>query len=422
MDIGLLIKQLRIQSGLTQKELLEGRYSPTYLSRIENGDIQNPSDSFLMFIEGKFGVSSLELGLEDSQTKQEKKIKETFFDFKKNGRIPQRDFLYLYTHQSQSYSQEVYLKLQSLLIRYYLKNTQMNEARILVERSHSLYEIQVEKSNTDSDLGYYLESCGKFYYEMQNFHEAEAYYLKAKEVTPYGEDLSNLFFNLSITKERTSPKTNSSLYYSEQAYQIFSQLHLEYKQFLTKFIMGMQYEQAGHMRKSEELLNQVKTYMLEKDDFEIIAKVEYNLGYNKWKQKEYSNALEHYYNDLDYLDKLSGINAKDSKFYAYRDLAKIFLDLNDFAKVSQYIEKGLEVIVFDNRPYSHNEILSVRAKLYYRKGETERYQRLMEKIIDNCIEKHLETLVKELSSELGEHYYTNDKYKKASRYLMNLTN
>ena len=95
MDIGLLIKQLRIQSGLTQKELLEGRYSPTYLSRIENGNIQNPSDSFLMFIEGKFGVSSLELGLEDSQTKQEKKIKETFFDFKKNGRIPQRDFLYL---------------------------------------------------------------------------------------------------------------------------------------------------------------------------------------------------------------------------------------------------------------------------------------------------------------------------------------
>ncbi|MDQ3767063.1 MAG: helix-turn-helix domain-containing protein [Actinomycetota bacterium] len=60
MTLGNRVKQLRIDKGLTQKELAEPSYTHAYVSTIEAGRRQ-PSDEALRHIAAKLGVAEEEL-------------------------------------------------------------------------------------------------------------------------------------------------------------------------------------------------------------------------------------------------------------------------------------------------------------------------------------------------------------------------
>ncbi|PAD25456.1 hypothetical protein CHH62_11760 [Niallia circulans] len=76
--VGERIRQLRIHKQLTQKELTEGICSITYLSRIENGQI-NPSAEFLRKVSKRLGYDLTEL----SSPNRDEKTLEIVENYKK---------------------------------------------------------------------------------------------------------------------------------------------------------------------------------------------------------------------------------------------------------------------------------------------------------------------------------------------------
>lgn len=415
-DNGLLIKQLRIQKGLTQKELLEGQFSTTYLSRIENESIK-PSRAFIEFIAKRFKIAEGDLSF--VKPLDEKKVLEIYKVFKESGVISGRDMSLLKIYAGQPFSSVIYLCLYSVLIRYDIKSCFYKEAEKMLDQStRFLPDIETMIGlNNDTVVSYYLISCGNLYYLKQNFFKADQYYTEAAKLNLDKEDEADLFYNMSITKQQILRDKNVSLYYSKKAHEIYTKQKLRYKQYRTLITIAVQNVLMENYDEALEQLNEVKRYMNDIQDVEMLSIVEYNLGNIQQRKKNYKQALEHYHQKLGYLNS---IDSEKGKFYVYRNMTLLYLELRNFPSVDKYLDKAFEAVEQSTQAYSYNEILSIQAKVLKQKGEEKRYQRLMEKAIDNCVENNLHTLKKELSAELGTHYYQNGSYKKSSQYLLNL--
>ncbi|HEU5139987.1 MAG TPA: helix-turn-helix transcriptional regulator [Bacillales bacterium] len=416
-EIGLKIKRLRIHNGLSQKELLEGKFSTTYLSRVENLELQ-PSDKFLEFIVDKFAIKKKTLRSQESRSEQEEKLASIYRIFKDKGTISEEDFLYLIIHQSQSYSSKTYLQMYSVFIRYYLNKNDLTEAKKAIHKSASFgYDNNsVQDLEFEQAYGYYLISCGNYYYEIQNFIKADECYTRAEELNLGITEHGRLLFNMSLIKERIIPENlRVSLYYSDKAYKVFVEQKLEYEQNLTFIIQAVQNYGIGNFEKAETLLNKAYKYMEATTNTKMLAKIEYNKGNLKQLQGNYRKALEHYYREMEYLHQ---IDSEKSWYYVYRNLSKVFLELNELADAGFYMNKAFETINKDTQPYFYNEILSIKGEFLLRKGEDKQYECLTEKIISDCLNRNFNGLAKKLSKELGSHFYKKNKNRKSAKYLM----
>lgn len=412
--VGLLVKQLRVQKGITQIELLNDKYSTTYLSRIENGQI-HPSKSFIEFVANRLNIPAQDLYL--NRSFDENEIMRIYREFRERGSVTEKDISLLSIYACQSFSTTSYLRIYSILIRYRLKFHLYKEAKkVILQSKRFLTDIET-MNNTGEELPYFLIACGNFYFITQDFFKADEYYTKAIKLNLAKEDLADLFYNISITKQRTLPNIETSLYYSNMAYNLYAELHLVYKQHRTIITIALQNNLLGNNKVAIEQLNKVKSYMSSIRDVEMLSKIEYNLGNIQHKIGNYKQALNHYNKGLEYL---TIIDLNKGKFYVYRNLTLLYLDLKNFPMVDQYTEKAFDVINKEIHPYSFNEMLSIKAKVLNLKGEGKLYQSIMEKAIENCIHSNLQTLANKLSAELGKHYYQNNRYKKAAQYLLNL--
>ena len=71
-SLGTRLKNLRLKLGLSQEQLLDGRYSKAYLSRVENDQLK-PSNEFLGYIATRLGTNTQTLLFETETIKIEKK-------------------------------------------------------------------------------------------------------------------------------------------------------------------------------------------------------------------------------------------------------------------------------------------------------------------------------------------------------------
>lgn len=406
-NIGTKIKLLRIERGLTQKELTDDQYSVAYLSRVESNEIK-PSDRFIDIILKRLSITK-EILYSQNNGDEINLIYNNYV----NGIDPNYiELAYLKLNLGYSYSEKTYLKIYSILIRHYLK--------LMDDKQLSLYYVLSKRFTKNQDIdrdvmSYYLITCGNYKFYLQNFEDAEGYYTSALKYTGvHNKRYPDILYNISLVKQRTS-SYNISIFYSREAFQRYLSLNDKYNANKTLITIGMQCYYTGDYKKSEDFLTKAYDFMNEMNDLNMISKIEYNLGTLKQKVKDYDQAEKHYKIYIDLLDKL---NMPDRKIWVYRNLAMMHLNKNDLERVDYYLEKAKELKGNLKYPFVQLELKAIEAKTYKLKGLIYEYEKLMERVVYNCKDNNYHELGRKYAKEIGKHFKDAKKYKKSANILL----
>ncbi|WP_400243615.1 helix-turn-helix domain-containing protein [Niallia sp. JL1B1071] len=413
--VGERIRQLRIHKQLTQKELTEGICSITYLSRIENGQI-NPSEEFLRKVSKRLGYDLTEL----SSPNRDEKTLRIVDNYKHKGEISEDEISYLHIQTLELNSTKVNLHLYGVLLRYYTTKGEIEQARSIYSLSKRFISGEMCEGLED-EYFYYFLACGNFFYYLQDFNYSVHYYTKADHLLKERDslDAAKLYYNLSLIKQRTHANQEISMYYSNKAYEIFEKYE-EKEYIITALItLGVQYQLNNDLDNSMECLKKAERTILEDEEHEKLASytgmIQHNIGRVYERKKEYPSAIKYYLNSIKILESLS---FELQIVHPLRRLVEIYIEQKDWILVDKYLEKA--IVITEKFQLKHDYILLCLLRLSVKKlqGNESLYEKGMQKMLDSAIELNQGILIKRITQELGNHYYDKKAYKKAADYLM----
>ncbi len=413
--VGERIRQLRIHKQLTQKELTEGICSITYLSRIENGQI-NPSAEFLRKVSKRLGYDLTEL----SSPNRDEKTLGIVESYKQKGEITEEDLSYLHIQTLELNSTKVNLHLYGVLLRYYTTKGEIEQARSIYSLSKRFISGEMSEGLED-EYFYYFLACGNFFYYLQDFNYSVHYYTKADHLLKERDslDAAKLYYNLSLIKQRTHANQEISMYYSNKAYEIFEKYE-EKEYIITALItLGVQYQLNNDLDNSMECLKKAERIIIEMEGHEKLTSfkgmIQHNIGRVYERKKEYGSAINYYLNSINIFEDPS----LDLQIvHPLRRLVEIYIELKDWVLVDKYLEKALTIT--EKFQLKHDNILLCLLRLSVKKlqGNESLYEKGMQKMLDSAIHLNQGILIKRITKELGNHFYDKKAYKKAADYLM----
>jgi HTH-type transcriptional regulator, quorum sensing regulator NprR len=417
MDIGERIRQLRIHQRMTQKKLVNGISSVTYLSRIENGQIK-PSRNFLEQISGRLHIPLEDL-LEPDIQEKESEIVEMTTAYWKNRTLTNEGLSFLQIHAREMHRPTVLVKIYGALISHYVQQDQMDEAQTAYNMSKQMISVGIEKTKQPLDYMFYYYACGKLFYNIQDFNKADYYYTKAElyiDESSDSIDNAKLYYNLALVKQSIQHDMTTCLQYSYRAYEIFSR-HDDIELLMASLItIGSQNRLAGNYTTAMEFLEEAKCYANDLDSAYWNSLVHYHFG-QVYKAKGDSSTAEDYF--LKSLSYGTNVELGTQKIYLLRSLLYLAMENKDWVKANQYLSEALDIVNNNEEmTYLYIEIHSLKAEMYKHRQNERTYEKEMRKVIDMAMEKEQYKLIHQLSKKLGSHYYQERAYKKAADYLM----
>ncbi|MCS1350389.1 helix-turn-helix transcriptional regulator [Mechercharimyces sp. CAU 1602] len=414
MDIGEKIRQLRLHKKLTQRELVEGISSITYLSRIETGDI-NPSLSFLEEISGRLDVQAADL-LDKDNSDAAERILHISERYRCKQTLTEADLSFLNLHTSEMHSTETYVKMYTTLIRYYLdqeKDVETSEQYYVQSRHFVPLTVPDELA---TDYYFYYISCGNLFYLKQDYIKANHYYCLAEQFSNHVDDAiaqAKLYLNISLVKKEMMEDKYISLVYAQKAYEIFREKQEEHMMINTLIIMGVLFHLTKNYKKSLNILHEAMQ-QTPADDKLSLGLILYNFGRVYVGEKEFSKAIEHFQLSI---ERYRECGEEHRITYPYLRLIEVYTELKDWNQVESYLGKAMQGLDSKNMSYMHLKLLSIQARFFLLRGNENRYEREMQKIIESgAIEGHLKLSI-QLASQLAHHYYEKRAYKKSANYF-----
>ncbi len=411
--VGERIRQLRIHKQLTQKELTEGICSITYLSRIENGQI-NPSAEFLRKVSKRLGYDLTEL----SSPNRDEKTLGIVEDYKQNGEITEEELSYLHIQTLELNSAKINLGIYGVLLKYYTLKGEIEQARSIYKLSKRFIsgEMSVE---LEEEYFYYFLACGNFFYYLQDFTLANHYYSKGEGLLKSTDDLdaARLYYNLSLVKQRIHTNTEVSLTYSKKAYEIFKR-HSEKENIIIVLItLGVQYRLNNNLDTSLECLKQASSLISQAEQdmyFRYTAMIKYNIGRIFSIKKDYQNAVDYYEKSIKINEAYS---AEKETVHSLRRLVELYIDLKDWIQVERFLKRAIGIS--EKYQLKHDYFLLNLLKLSINKlqGDDNLYEKGMQKMLESAIQTNQGFLIQQISRELGNHFYDKKAYKKAADYF-----
>jgi HTH-type transcriptional regulator, quorum sensing regulator NprR len=411
IKVGELIKTIRLRKGLTQREVVGEHFSVTYLSMVERDQIE-PSEKFLGYISEKLEMGQVHEML-DNEIKEERLLT-IFNQFKEHGKIDDKDLFYVEVGSHLPQTVKSSLIIYSLLIRYYLQKNELDLAYEYYLKSSEIIPNLIIEKELEPLFAFYYISCGHCLYSKQDFFDSDSYYSKAVGLNLSGIDLANVYYNLSLTKQRIL-KDNSCISYSKNAAQIYDDLGEDFSKYRTYVTIAVQSNILGNYDTALEYLNEALDYMENHDNKRIIGQIYYNLGNTYHKLKKFDTAIEYYEKAMRLNEE---IKVTGTHVYIYRNLSALYIDIKDFYKAFTYIKMANDDLEKLNMPYLAFEVTGIEAKLYLLQGNEKQYEEKMKKLIQDCKTHQYYKLVDRFASQLGEYYFESGKYKKASELLL----
>ncbi|MDX8361508.1 helix-turn-helix transcriptional regulator [Cytobacillus sp. IB215316] len=413
MKVGERIRQLRIHKRLTQKELVENICSITYLSRIENGDI-NPSSGFLEKVARRLGISEKDLLIDDLSEKG-KKITDIFNLYKEKQSLSEENLSFLSMNSKETYPTYILTKLFSILIRYYTSNGQLDKSKEFYQLS-TLNIPKIVDPIYSEDFQYYFVSCGIFFYSSQLYNEANTYFTQAEQIMTHEENLENasLYYNISLVKQRVLEDKSICLYYSKKAHEILN--NLDEHNLVTRVLItrGVQYHLIKDFSESLRTLNEANQYIDQNGDKKLYGMIRYNLGRVYQGMKNYEEAIKNF-NESIKINK--NLDFEEENIYSLRSLSEIYLEKKQWDIAHSLLEESLLIAEAKQLNYMMLELKSIKARSSLLRGDEYTYEKEMQKIIVAGIEQKQGPLVKQLAKELAQHYYNVRSYKKSADYF-----
>jgi tetratricopeptide (TPR) repeat protein len=412
MSVGKRIRRYRLQKGLSQEDLVREISSIAYLSRIENEKIK-PSASFVDAVAERLDIDSSYL-VGGSSESQLERVNEIISEYQQSRHLSEQDLSLLEFNAVEPHEPYILIGIYRVLLGYYLKRKEIREAERIYSLSQTIVPNTIDSSH-NVELTYFYINCGNLWYFKQDFFKADHYYSKAEKLLPldYSKQMADIYYNLSVTKQRILIDKSLCLYYSEKAYEIYLSLGDEYNASRTLITRGVQCHIIGEYDQAMFYLKKALEFMIKQKDLNMIGMIQSNMGRVFQRLKQYEQAIEHFTKTMEIYDQLG---EKPRKIYAYRSLIQIYIETNHLALAEKYFLKAFGILEEVDFPYLRQELNAIYADLYRKKQEDAIYEREMKKVIDNCLtEKHLE-LVFRFCYELGSHYYEKHNYKKAAYY------
>ncbi|EOP10535.1 hypothetical protein KQ3_02104 [Bacillus cereus B5-2] len=165
MEIGERIRQVRMQKGLTQVELVSEICSVTYLSRIESGKIK-PSSSFLKQVSKKL-VVDCDFLIDGNYEEIKLTILEICNKYKKDKIITEAELSLLELYVREVDSIPLLLKVYGVLIYYHARQKNVLHVKSLIDQASQMIPSQVELQDPE-DYIYYLKARGLYFYNKQD--------------------------------------------------------------------------------------------------------------------------------------------------------------------------------------------------------------------------------------------------------------
>jgi len=297
-----------------------------------------------------------------------------------------------------------------------------------VRRSENLLPTEPEPEHVGIALDYY-RALSRFYYSRQQFEKAYRYEKiieKHLDDSSPGIDHARNFFNLSLSRTQLDDDSDLelALHYGKQALEIFKQAGHQrgVADCLTTLSiithrMG-DFEEALHYL--DQLDDQALSYLSEldpsTDGHATLSKraiIDYNYGRIYQKMGDADQARSYFKNSLE-LDTL----AQNEKFTTpvLTRLAELYAEQKNWERTEYYLNRAFNVAEQYDLPGSKVLILHKQAHLHKVKGDEPAYEKEMQKAIQLASAWNFIVDVKEISTELADHYYEVRAYKMAAKY------
>lgn len=413
--VGERIRQLRIHKQLTQKELTEGICSITYLSRIENGQI-NPSAEFLRKVSKRLGYDLTELSVPN----RDEKTLEIVENYKQSEKISEEDLSYLLVQTYELNSTKINLHLYGVLLRYYTTKGEIEQARSIFNLSKRFISGEISEG-LEEEYFYYFLACGNYFYYFQDFERANHYYSKGESLLIDRDNLdaAKLYYNLSLVKQRTYDNQEVSLYYSQKAYDIFKN-YGEKKYIITVLItLGVQYQLNNELDTSMDCLKKAEAIIVEDKESEkfvnYIAMIQHNMGRIFERKRDYQGAVTYYLKSIELFESHS---SEQQNVYPLKRLVEIYIELKDWVLVDKYLEKAIFITEKHGLKYDYILLNIIKFSVKKLQGNESSYEKGMQKLLDTAMQLNQGALIRRITKELGSHFYEKKAYKKAADLLM----
>lgn len=335
MGIGKIIYYHRKKQGKTQEELCGGICSVTHLSKIENNSKEANIGTLKLLCE------RLEISIEKEEGKIrdiQKKI-DGFYDAIERLNKVKAQSLYNFLSNDKEYiSCTKYIYLYELCeLRYYLFLDKLDEVEKMFEKinKHKRKFSQYERCLSDFLYVIYYLKKNEFTNALKALHDI------SELVEIYGDKIKEYDYYQALVHSKLNHST-LAIYFGYKALKIFQDTSNIYRILHAKTIIAIHLIRTGEYKAAETILLEML------DDAELMrneseaARTLHNLGFLYESQKKQVKALDYYYKSLQ-------LKQKHTQIYSLtlRNIAQIFLELQEFEKVVEILKE--ELLVFENK-------------------------------------------------------------------------
>lgn len=411
MEIGERKRQVRLHTGLTQTQLIKGICSNTYISKIESGKAK-PSYAFILKIAKVLEVEP-EFLLNPNKKNSEPDIQRIYDKYMETEKVDAQDLALLNLHAKESHSNATLIKIYYVLISYYTQH-EMKKAHQLVEQAKNI--ISDMHSTDENARPYYLYSVFKYFYSVKNYSEALHYaelHLDSLLQEEQTVRLGKAYLNLATVRAKFDEELKLARVYTKKALAIFKEQ--EYPVGIGNALaqLAIQFHRNELYEESLKTLEELSSFAEEFNKPGYAPILDYNYGRIYQKLGKHELAIEYL---LSSIEQDLSVEDEESTIHAVKVLAEIGVQQKKWEEADTYLQKGFDLTTLYNLPNAHIELLHIRAQMHKARFDFDSYEKDLQQAVQQAQVGKYPLLIKEISSELAEHYASVRAYKMATKY------
>lgn len=405
MEIGPYIKLHRIKQEMTQSDLAEGIVSLSYLSKIENGKTE-ASPNVMSLLCTRLGI---ELDSEQDDAIREKcqEWYKLLFEVNDKNEITEK-YEELEKLLANSHS-DTLVMFEIHKIRYYLIMGDFDQALAQIN------ELEEVSSTFDSlHQFYWFKFKGNYNTVNGDFNEAMRRYKQAEEKLNQldldEEEIADLQYTISVTHSKLR-NTLEVIEYAEKALDTFRKLYNFIRCAECHIILGISHRRIRMYEKAIKNQNLAKHLGKLEKNKQVIQLANQNLGYLHSARGDSEEAI-HFY-----IEVAEGSDVDmHTKLPAVASLIKEYYNIQDYEKVEEMIEIGLEYLkeMSDDDSFRIFHYIIYTYK-YALNDENKKFETLVSKEFIPYLRKYNDHAnIAVYTTMLAKHYETLHRYKDAT--------
>jgi HTH-type transcriptional regulator, quorum sensing regulator NprR len=412
MNVGDKIRYFRKSKNLSQQSLANGICSVSYLSKIENNQIE-PSVEILLFLSNRLGVS---LKHEDKEDEIKRVIHKWYKAlFNRDTKKSQQFVMKIKEFKITSVEYQITVKL--LKVWHYLLKNDIHKAKeniASLESSHETLKHRV--------LFMYLLVQALLQYHLRKYNDSYTYLIQAEsELKQLSfEDWEKGYVNYlqGLVSSQLGRYTNC-LDFIRTAVEIFESLYMFKKCADCRLLMGITYQRIGNLEEAEKHLLLAQGIAESFNDTGMLGAIAQNLGYIESKNGNSKEAINHYLNSLRLKEKL-GLEDQVTTIYT---LIEEYHKIGNHDEGLKYVEKGLEITKQKESLIEYEVHYQYYLRVFrYGVYHEVTIQYLIETVIPLLENKQKWLHLSEYCQIVADYHERHLKYKPASHYYFKTVN